>query len=282
MWTIGNRELRVQLLDPKEDRERLGTRYCHGGYVWQVEDAVAGPLLSGPCFPEEPDVFNGQGLPEIFTPVWGEDEVEQGGRVGLPGIGEVEFTTGVRPFDRAMNTRILVPCDWAVRVTGTVATYETRQALGAFGAHLVRTVSLEGRLLQMRTRLVNSGSVGMPVRWFAHPFFPMTRSGRATQFGAGVSVPSHPAYGLEPDGALRLVPGSPSTICYHVLRVEPGTRLRAMQAHDAVGSIEVSGDFPLALLPVWYNESAYSFEPYFETLLAPGQGADWGLRYRFG
>ena len=67
MLSLANRTLRVELLDPADDAARRGPRYCRGGYIWQVHDQQAGPLLTGPEWPHPtPTPFNGQGLPESF------------------------------------------------------------------------------------------------------------------------------------------------------------------------------------------------------------------------
>lgn len=282
MLTLANTTLKVHLLHPIEDQERLGTRYCHGGYVWQVEDAVVGPLLSGPDFPEEPDRFNGQGLPEVFTGAWGEDGAVAGGVVALTGIGEVEFTTGEIPFDPADNPHVITPCTWKVAMKPESATFTTHQALGDLGCRLVRSVTLADRCLKIGSHLTNTGRGAIPLRWFAHPFFPLTRDGRAVRFGPGIVLPAHPAYAQDADGTLRLQPDQTARSRYLELQLDRGTQLEAMQAHDRIDGIAVTGDFPLATLPLWYNGSTFSFEPYFETLLPPGQHAAWSLSYRFG
>jgi hypothetical protein len=40
-------------------------------------------------------------------------------------------------------------------------------------------------------------------------------------------------------------------------------------------------DFLPSFLPIWGNDRTFSFEPYFEKELAPGEGAEWNIEYRF-
>ena len=63
MYTLANDTLEVSILDPLADRERFDTRYCTGGYIFQISDTSHGDLLSGPTYPDDFDWFNGQGRP---------------------------------------------------------------------------------------------------------------------------------------------------------------------------------------------------------------------------
>jgi hypothetical protein len=82
MLVLENESLRVILLDPVGDRERLSTRYCCGGYIFQVEDKHAGPLLAipdqltdeeakehsdGKVWEDGFNVQDGQGIPDCFA-----------------------------------------------------------------------------------------------------------------------------------------------------------------------------------------------------------------------
>jgi outer membrane immunogenic protein len=95
MLTLTVNSLAVELLNPADtgDRARLGTRYCWGGYIWQVHDQQAGPLLTGPEWPHPtPTPFNGQGLPESFRHTeFGTERplMLENGRGFILGVGEV-------------------------------------------------------------------------------------------------------------------------------------------------------------------------------------------------
>ena len=62
MYSIANASLSVSILDPVADQQRFGTRYCTGGYIFQVDDSQHGALMSGPTYPDRYDPFNGQGI----------------------------------------------------------------------------------------------------------------------------------------------------------------------------------------------------------------------------
>ena len=67
MYSLKNESLEVSILDPLADQQRFGTRYCTGGYIFQVVDPKLGDLLSGPTYPDSFNVFDGQGIPDAFN-----------------------------------------------------------------------------------------------------------------------------------------------------------------------------------------------------------------------
>src|SRR5215467_14433079 len=67
MYMLTNDELQVSILDPVADQARFGTRYCTGGYIFQITDANRGPLLAGPTYPASFNWFDGQGIPDAFN-----------------------------------------------------------------------------------------------------------------------------------------------------------------------------------------------------------------------
>ncbi|MGA1198082.1 MAG: hypothetical protein ACO36I_16465, partial [Candidatus Latescibacterota bacterium] len=67
MITLKNETLEISILDPVADQERFGTRYCTGGYIFQVTDTKHGNLLSGPTYPNSFNWFDVQGMPDAFN-----------------------------------------------------------------------------------------------------------------------------------------------------------------------------------------------------------------------
>jgi hypothetical protein len=127
MIELENGLLRVEVLHPSGDARRLGSRYCHGGFVWQVSEHRRGeagpkPLLSGPVFPAEPPVFDGQGLPEAFQPL----PIVPGGGASaatkfatVPGVGRVSIDEADPTPDGSGAVRgklVLEALEWAVTV----------------------------------------------------------------------------------------------------------------------------------------------------------------------
>ena len=68
--------LTVAVLDLRDPADGFanGSRYCTGGYIFQVTDATQGELLTGPAGAVHEagnsfDVFNGQGFPDSFNQI---------------------------------------------------------------------------------------------------------------------------------------------------------------------------------------------------------------------
>jgi hypothetical protein len=280
MIALKNSGLTAWILDPAQDREKLGSRYCAGGYIWQVEDDRLGPLLSGPTYPEKPSGWDGQGLPEVFETALGSDTAEVGEEVCVLGVGKVRRQSPVSPFHVRDNPAVSEFAAWSVESSESVVRMETRQEFRDYAATLVRTVSSQGRVLVSATEISNPGQRPLPVRWFGHPFFPATENLFRLSLACG--VPENPGYFLGDDGLLKRKPDfswekgwfQPLQLCF-------GFPIRAEQKHPLLGRIQVICDFPVARLPIWGNDRTSSFEPYFHDVLEPGASARWSMEYRF-
>ncbi|MEZ5276934.1 MAG: hypothetical protein R3F07_11190 [Opitutaceae bacterium] len=276
MLELKNDSLRIEILDPVADRHRLGTRFCWGGYVWQIHDSLHGPLLAGPEYPAEPaDVFNGQGIPEILRHsvlLSGEPLTVEKGTGGLiMGVGQVDGLM-----------KITNPCAWSINQSPASLACSTRdQALG-WGYELTRQLTLEARRLTSRTTLANTGGRTLPVHWFAHPFFPLVDGTLICQLNFPATMPENPGFFLE-DGLIRF--RRPFRTFeenqFVMLEIGPDTPFDATLSHPTLDGIRMTGDFTLARVPVWANGNTFSIEPYIHRSLEPGEATGWSLTYDF-
>jgi hypothetical protein len=280
MITLTNESLRLDLIDPVPDRDRLGPRYGAGGYVWQVHDPVAGPLLSGPEGPEpHPEPYNGHGLPEAFrhSDRQGQPIGWHEGRALVPGVGVVS-----RNAQGAIT--ILEAAAWILSPLAGGYRFVSTQALGPRGYQLERGLALVGRVLTSDTRLTNTGHEPMPYEWFAHPFFALDRTGVVeTRLPPGVRLDPNPGYTLT-DGVLRFQRPFQGKDDGHfeLLHLPPGQRLQAELTHASLAWVRFSTSFAPADCPIWGNGFTFSIEPYRRGVLAPGETVTGSLVYQFG
>jgi hypothetical protein len=279
MLHLTNDNLTIDILDPVADRARLGSRYCAGGYVWQVTDRAHGPRLVGPEWPHpEPDPFNGQGLPDAFETAPGADDVPVGGEVLVLGVGMVRRDSET-PYHPRKNPHVASWATWEVETSPDRITMRTQQAHRDWAFTLTRTVALEGRTLAIGARIQNTGAP-LPLRWFAHPFFPRTPDDRYCRFAPPAALPDNPAYTRDADGWVHMrtdydwAKGG----WFQPLEIAAGEPLTGEQ-HTPAGLVRVTCDFPVASLPIWANDRTFSWEPYLDTTVAPGAEVTWGMRY---
>jgi hypothetical protein len=283
MHQLENAELSVAVLDPATDLDRCGSRYCVGGYIYQVTDAHKGELLSGPEYPNpRPNLFDGQGAPEQFVTVLGAD-APVGGEVGAIGVGRVRRTSSREPFQVRHNPEVIEFLPWQVIRSAGAVTMQAEQRFQNWAYRLNRTVNLAGRTVHSRTSIENQGQPALPIRWFAHPFFPLTADRVYCRLSTPFSLPESPGYELNADGFICQKPDYEwSKGCFQVLEyARTGNSITIEERHPAVGSVTAVTDFMPDWLPIWSNAATFSFEPYFVRELAPGEAATWSIRYQF-
>ncbi len=284
MLHLTNAELRIELLDPTTEADRLGPRFCTGAYIWQVHDAQAGPLLSGPEGPEpKPDPFNGHGLPESFR---------ERTRDGRPLLWNADGSEGLAPGAGTLGRQdgqvvITQPCIWHLALKPTSAEFRTEQAAAGFACSVLRRISLQGRALRSFSRLTNTGPVPLNLQWFAHPFFTLDADRLIqVQLPAGTAL-ADGAAGFSVDAAATLRPDraheGKDDGAFALLNLPTGAPLDATIAHPRLaGGIRFSTTFAPSECPVWINGHTFSIEPYQTLALQPGESREWELRYDFG
>ncbi len=282
MHTLENADLLVKVLDPAVDEAKLGSRYCSGGYVWQVMDAEHGEVLSGPCFPDpKPPTFDGQGLPEVFEIALGQDRAKVGDDVWVIGVGRVQRSSPTVPFHVRDNPTVVERARWSVETLPARITMRSHETFEEYELELERRVSLDGRTLTSKTTLRNRGSREMPVRWFAHPFFPWAGA-ECMRSTLEMSLPENPGFFMNARGFVeRRAEHDWSKSCYVVPKVALGGELSVEQKHEALGTVRVGCRFPLAWLALWGNDRTVSVEPFHQTVLAPGTRSVWAIEYGF-
>lgn len=277
--------LTVQILDPIKDQHLLGSRYCTGGYIWQVIHKKFGALLSGPFYPQPvPPVFDGQGLPEVFESAAPDADLKDtGSSVLVPGVGLVKKSTPIVPFHARNNPDVLHFCSWETSLTPNSITMKTKQELDQFQCFVTREITLADLEVTSKTSFKFSGSPSFNLSWFAHPFFPLNSDFRCCRFSVSAGHFSNDAFSLdENSGILKIQPSFDySKSSFTLLNIPAGKRISIDQFHPSIDKITVSADFPVSKMPVWTNKNTFSFEPYFQTCIEENQEQTWIMRYQF-
>lgn len=280
MLTIANAGLHVDLLDPVADRDRLGPRFCWGGYVWQVHDHAVGPLLTGPEWPKPaPAPHNGQGLPESFrhSTTTGQPLLWQGDVGFAPGIGALGR-------DAAGAVTVTEPCTWQTEIAGDRAVFVTKQTVNPWSCEVVRTVELRDRQLRSISRLTNHGAAPLALEWFAHPFFALLADGRLNAtLPEGAQLENNPAYALAGRELTmrRAFQGMHDGHLVH-LDLPAGQPFAVDLPHPHLTGLRFATDFAPFKCVLWANGNTLSFEPYLALGLAPNETRAWTLTYDFG
>ncbi len=286
MYQIENSEIRISILDPLEDRARLGSRYCTGGYIWQATDSIKGELFSGPKFPDaNPSAFDGQGCPEVFEIALGQQSALVGEDVYVIGVGRVLRESPVKPFHVRNNFTVKEFATWDVDLKSASCTMSSRQSFKHWDLLLTKTISLQGRTLVSKTAVANLGKTELPLRWFAHPFFPHAGF-ECAKFSVECDLirylPDIGAYRFNSLGYLERIPEYPwKSGGFQLLNLPFGFPMSFHQRHPLLGEMAVACQFPVAWLPVWANDRTISLEPYYQTLLQVGAQTEWSIEYAF-
>lgn len=283
MFQLKNTELAVQVIDPVEDKSLLGSRYCTGGYVFQVIDNAQGNLLSGPQFPDgNYNGYDGQGAPEVFEIALNQDGVKVNEDVLVIGVGLVSRTSSNSPFHVRDNPKVKEFVAWQIEQGPASITMKTKQSFMGWALELNRTLSLRKRTLISQTKIKNVATRVLPLKWFAHPFFPFPKDPKACRFSVPVTLEPNLGYTLKDNGYIELKQqydwkkGLFLKIAYNQIG-----NFKVEQNHPVLGIVNIKCDFMPDSLALWANSNAFSFEPFRIASVQTGQELSWSLSYLF-
>src|SRR5215216_3057634 len=131
MYTLTSDSLEVAILDPLADQERFGTRYCTGGYIFQITDHRHGALLSGPTYPDSFNWFDGQGIPDAFNLSPLREPTAPDASALIIGVGVCDLRAN----------QVAEFCQWEVQQHTTSLVMRTSQAFQGFALELERAVA---------------------------------------------------------------------------------------------------------------------------------------------
>jgi hypothetical protein len=284
MIYLKNKQLAVEIVDPVADQRLLGSRYCTGGYIFQISDNSKGNLLGGPMYPDRQyNAFDGQGAPEVFVAALHENSAEVGDDVLVPGVGRVQRTSPKSPFHVRDNPSVRQFCVWEIERSSDRILMEASHKFDKWDIVIERTVALEGRSVVSETRVRNIGPADCPIRWFPHPFFPFPGQGGAARFEGPVAVPDNPGYFLNSQGIVEVRGG----FDWEAGLYQPVSWQRPLPFgvdifHQRCTSVRMRCDYVPSFLPLWANDRTFSVEPYFEKDLESGGTCSWKVEYEFG
>jgi len=279
MIHLSNSDLTLDLLDPETDRTLLGTRYCWGGYIWQVHDARVGPLVRGPEWANQrPDPFNGQGLPESFR-----FRRLDGTPLTWDGLQGVLIGGGTLITPASGPVAVAEPCAWELTYHDARLVYRTQQTALGYDYQLVRKVELAERTVVSVSQLTNRNSQPLAIEWFPHPFFALTDGLIQAEVPEGCTLPDNPGFSLAGkslSSKKRFVGVKDGHMDF--LHLPAGKTLRARMNHPHLTHVEFETSYIPSQCPVWANGLTFSIEPYLAHTLAPGATLEWSVRTTFG
>ncbi|WP_020559575.1 hypothetical protein [Thiofilum flexile] len=271
MYQLTNHELTVDILDPMADQARFGVRYCTGGYIYQVTDDQKGALLTGPTYPDSFNWFDGQGIPDAFN--WSPLRQPQGSdsEVYIIGIGRCDLTT----------KQVLEFCQWDIEASPTAIQMKTHPTFAEFDFTLQRTVTLKERTVRSHTVITNHGNTFIPIAWFPHPFYPQPKTNELCRLSIPLSMPENEGYVMADNGFITRKAWPEQAGFYQALDHQAQNPVTITQRHPVLGMVSASCSYVPTFFPIWGNQNTFSWEPFFERIIAPSQSLSWWIDYDF-
>lgn len=283
MLHLSNNQITVHLLDPFLDQEYFGSRYCTGGYIWQIADKQGNHLFSGPRYPAlHPPVFDGQGAPEAFVSTLGSAEVPVGSLVTVPGVGNVVKSSNKTPFHVRDNPEVREFCKWHIDLADDQVCMETQQESEVFSCNIERRIMLIESTVVSRTVFRNHSQQPYPLTWFAHPFFPVNHDLRCAALPSFWQVPENAGYLRSANGDLCMKPDFNWEIgLFQQLDIKDKTDVDISVYNQNGGVCRLTTDYSPNTVPVWANAATFSLEPYLVRTVPAGGESAWEVCYDF-
>jgi len=283
MFHLKNNELDVEILDPIIDRKLLGSRYCTGCYIFQINDSRLGNLLSGPQYPNLPyNVFDGQGAPEVFVNALNQENAQLGEEVLVLGVGTVERTSSHSPFHVRDNLKVTEFCTWEIEEKDDCIAMKTLQEFKNWQLIINKKVTLTEKIVTSYTTIKNIGQAPIPLKWFAHPFFPFPSNLMCCKFIDPFAMAPNSGYLINNQGIIEMKPEYDwKKGLFQKIEYKSKRPFSASQYHPLLGNISVTSDFVPTSLAIWANAQTFSFEPFYEANIPLKNSRNWSIRYLF-
>jgi hypothetical protein len=283
MYFLKNSELEVQIIDPVIDQKLLGSRYCTGGYIYQIKDLKKGNLLFGPQF-SKPDfnVFDGQGAPEVFVTALNQESCKIGNDVHVIGVGAVTRTSKISPFHVRDNSKVKEFCTWEITEKKDSIEMTSTCYFNQWKFIITKIITLSYRTVASQTEIINNGNETIPILWFAHPFFPFPANQRACKFSEPIKLNENGGYFIDNDGFIKLRKEYDwKKGLYQKIVCNPTEKLSVIQCHSLVDKVSVTCDFIPDSIAIWANDVTFSFEPFYNVNIEYGEKRAWRISYCF-
>ena len=284
MLFLKNEKYTVEVLDPENDHDLLGARYCRGGQVFQVKDAEGNDLFSGPTYPENYNPFDSQGLPDAFNAYPNLEEAKLGDDIFTIGVGLVKYSKIIETFFACDNREVIKAVEWSVQQDDNQLVFECVDSHMGWAYSLKKILKLSENELKFDFELRNIGEKLLPVSWFAHPFFFHNKDQGLGKLP--IKQEQNLFYEKDSEGKIyaRLPQNYDGAIhntfaMGQALQNEP--ELNVPYQHDQLSNFNICCRFNVAQFPTWFNDKTTSPEPFVIDELRQKEKLTWGMDYRF-
>lgn len=273
MIVLGNPQFQLELLDPLADADRLGSRYSHSGYIWQVR-ADGRDLLTMPFAPFE--VFHGTGFPDEFEQPVGYQEARVGEGFVKLGVGAVEKNAD-HAYTNHDRHRVLQPAEHDVRVEDGRVVFGQALSYKGYGYAYEKRIELTGEAsFRIAHRLANTGQRAWESFWYSHIFLARPALGAPAWLAVPQTYQPTDENPLTPSAGRYPLPAQAEICAWW--QVPPGL----CDAHQVGGPDRVFSarcDSPCMGFMFYQNPRVVSPEPRVAIALQPGQDQAWSTEY---